>query len=113
MRSRAFVLAFFVAALMALPASVLAAVSFTQNEYTLDTFTLPGSVKSEIGSSDSNFHPQTPVAVHDLNGDGKPDILVSDYEAKVIYVLLNNGSGGFSPAPGSPVETETCYLQDS
>ena len=33
----------------------------------------------------------------DLNGDGKPDIIVSEPQVKSVGVLLNNGNGTFAP----------------
>jgi hypothetical protein len=50
--------------------------------------------------------PYTP-AVGDINGDGRPDVLVpsmKDREGSVT-VLLGDGKGGFKPAPRSPVAT--------
>jgi FG-GAP-like repeat len=41
----------------------------------------------------------------DLNGDGKADLALSNYGSKDITVLLGDGSGRFSAAPGSPVAT--------
>ncbi|HLI77432.1 MAG TPA: VCBS repeat-containing protein [Acidobacteriaceae bacterium] len=38
----------------------------------------------------------TGLAVADFNGDGKPDIAVTDDYSQVITVYLNDGSGGFS-----------------
>jgi FG-GAP-like repeat len=90
------------AAFGAAPAA--ASVSFSQSAYTLATYAPSKGVGSAIGSP--SYNPQKPVAVGDVNGDGSPDIVVSDYEAGVIYVLLNNGSGSFSSAPGSPFGTE-------
>jgi uncharacterized protein (TIGR03437 family) len=48
----------------------------------------------------------TAMAVADLNGDGKPDLVVADagvpWNSPItpggVYVYLNNGSGGFQPA---------------
>ena len=39
--------------------------------------------------------PKVAVAVGDINGDGKPDIVVSDPYLKSVSVLLNNGNGTF------------------
>ena len=33
----------------------------------------------------------------DLNGDGKPDLAVANYDADTVSVLLNNGNGTFRP----------------
>jgi hypothetical protein len=42
------------------------------------------------------------VAVGDFNGDNKPDVAVADAGSNNVSLLLNGGSGGLSPAPGSP-----------
>lgn len=39
------------------------------------------------------------IAAGDLNGDGRPDLVVAHQEYRV-SVLMNNGSGGFNPATG-------------
>lgn len=43
---------------------------------------------------DAGFHPQV-VAVGDLNGDGKPDLVVGYHPADGVTVLLGKGSGRF------------------
>jgi uncharacterized protein (TIGR03437 family) len=43
------------------------------------------------------------VAVGDFNGDGRPDLAVSNQADGTVSVLLGNGSGGFTTAPGSPI----------
>src|SRR5262245_59259727 len=43
------------------------------------------------------------VAVADLDGDGKADVVAAAGEG--VRVLLGNGRGGFRPAPGSPFAT--------
>ena len=38
------------------------------------------------------------VTTGDFNGDGKPDVATSNFDLNNISVLLNNGTGGLSPA---------------
>ncbi|HYU60503.1 MAG TPA: VCBS repeat-containing protein [Solirubrobacterales bacterium] len=45
------------------------------------------------------------VAVGDFNLDGKPDLAVTKLVDDQVAVLLGDGSGGFSPAAGSPFAT--------
>jgi hypothetical protein len=42
------------------------------------------------------------VALADFNGDGKLDIVTANEQGGDASVLLGDGNGGFSPAPGSP-----------
>jgi FG-GAP-like repeat len=42
------------------------------------------------------------VAIADFNGDGKLDIVTANAASGDASVLLGDGKGGFSPAPGSP-----------
>jgi hypothetical protein len=46
--------------------------------------------------------PYWPV-VGDFNGDGHPDLAVSNLFSNGVSVLLGDGSGGFTAAPGSPL----------
>jgi hypothetical protein len=42
------------------------------------------------------------LATGDFNGDGMPDLATADNAGNTVSVMLGNGSGAFSPAPGSP-----------
>jgi hypothetical protein len=42
------------------------------------------------------------IAVGDFNGDGNPDLAIANHAVKLVTVLLGNGKGQFSFAPGSP-----------
>jgi hypothetical protein len=43
------------------------------------------------------------LAVADVNGDTKPDVIVVDRSRGEVHILLQDDSGGFSEAPGSPL----------
>ena len=52
------------------------------------------------------------IAIADFNGDGKADLAIADSTDQIlgrtgntVTILLGNGSGGFSAAPGSPFAT--------
>ncbi len=47
-------------------------------------------------------HPYDVVRLHDVNGDGRLDLVTPDLHGSAVTVLLGDGGGGFSPAPGSP-----------
>jgi uncharacterized protein (TIGR03437 family) len=47
------------------------------------------------------------VASGDFNGDGIPDLATANAATNNVTVLLGNGSGGFTPAPGSPFAVGT------
>jgi hypothetical protein len=49
----------------------------------------------------------TSVVVGDFNGDGIQDLAVANSSSNSISVLLGNGSGGFTAAPGSPFAAGT------
>lgn len=60
------------------------------------------------------------VAVDDVNGDGKPDLLIIPYERDIrdasqnaVTVLLGDGHGGFTPMQGSPLPLRGCHGPDS
>jgi hypothetical protein len=49
------------------------------------------------GSDEATF-----VATADVNGDGKPDLLVANFETNTVAVLLGNGDGTFQSAVSYP-----------
>jgi hypothetical protein len=44
------------------------------------------------------------VAVGDVSGDGRPDLIASHDDISLITTLLGDGRGGFAPAPASPLD---------
>lgn len=52
-----------------------------------------------------------PLAVGDVNGDGKPDIVTPNSKpgVRTLTVLLGDGKGGFKPAADSPVTAGNPY----
>src|SRR5258706_12896254 len=52
----------------------------------------------------TNFQHLTGLAVGDFNGDGKPDIAVTDNAQKQVVVYLNNGNGSFSSPIITPIQ---------
>ncbi|HXN45590.1 MAG TPA: VCBS repeat-containing protein [Bryobacteraceae bacterium] len=47
------------------------------------------------------------VAAGDFNGDGKLDLAIANYNSNNVTVLLGDGQGGFTAAPGSPFPAGT------
>jgi hypothetical protein len=47
------------------------------------------------------------VAVADVNGDQRPDIIGTHDDVGIVDVLLSDGNGKFAPAPGSPMRLAT------
>src|SRR5437667_249170 len=45
------------------------------------------------------------AAIGDLNGDGRPDLAVADYNSNNVSVLLGNGNGTFQAAVNYPAGT--------
>jgi hypothetical protein len=60
------------------------------------------------------------VAIDDVNGDGKADLLIIPYERDIpdasqnaVIVLLGDGKGSFRPMQGSPLPLNGCHGSDS
>ena len=73
--------------------------------------TTAGQDRAFATRGDLNAAPGSPFAVGtgpyadaigDLNGDGNPDVATANLASNDVTVLLGDGSGSFSPAPGSP-----------
>ncbi len=69
-----------------------------------------------LGQGDGTFtpHASSPIAVGqfpisiasaDLNGDGNADLVTANYGSNNLSILLGEGNGAFTSAPGSPVAT--------
>jgi hypothetical protein len=69
---------------------------------------LSHSVSVLLGNGDGSFQPERRIdlgssflpealAVADVNGDGRPDLVVADYGGSTVAVLLGNGDGSFQP----------------
>jgi hypothetical protein len=63
----------------------------------------PTSFNLASGTPASTGNSPTAAAVGDLNGDGSADVVVANASDNSVSVLLNNGDGTFSAAPGSPI----------
>jgi uncharacterized protein (TIGR03437 family) len=74
---------------------------------TLNVTNPTGTLTAPSGSPFSSGGGPQSVAVADLNGDGKPDIVTANYAANTVTVLMGDGAGGFTPAAGSPFATGT------
>ena len=64
----------------------------------------PGGFTAAPGSPFSVGSESTSVAVGDFNGDGKLDLAAANSYDSTVTVLLGNGSGGFTSAPGGPFQ---------
>ncbi len=63
-----------------------------------------GSFTDLPGSSSSVPSGSTLETLADVNGDQRPDVVLSHAHRHVLSVLTNDGHGIFTPAPGSPFD---------
>jgi hypothetical protein len=69
------------------------------------------SVASSAGrSSDLQRGSPRAAAIGDVNGDGRPDLVVVDPEAAAVHVLLGNRDGGFRAKPDFPTGPQPISL---
>lgn len=65
-----------------------------------------GDGKGRFSQANGSPFPTGPnpsdIAVGDFNGDGNLDVAIANHGVKLVTVLLGNGKGQFSFAPGSP-----------
>jgi hypothetical protein len=80
----------------------------------LNSSSTPGTVTVLLGNGSGGFAAAagSPITVgivpdsvvaEDFNMDGNLDLAVANADSGDITLLLGNGSGGFTPAPGSPI----------
>jgi len=77
-----------------------------------------GSIAVFIGDGHGGFGPApgspflaghlpNDVAIADLNGDGKLDLVIANHQSPFLRVFLGDGHGSFRLAPGSPVDVHS------
>jgi hypothetical protein len=80
------------------------------NEESSDVSILLGDGKGKfVAAKGSPFragHLPNDIAIGDFNRDGKLDLAVANHEEKHLTILLGDGTGGFAPAPNSPLAVE-------
>lgn len=72
------------------------------NQFSGNLFISLAAADGKLGAPVRYIAPVSPIAVNaaDLNGDGKADLMTSSPNVSTVGLLINNGSGGFSPVPG-------------
>jgi len=66
-----------------------------------------GGFSQANGSPFSAGQNPADIATGDFNNDGNADIAIANHGVKLVTVLVGNGKGQFSSAPGSPVSVES------
>jgi hypothetical protein len=63
-----------------------------------------GSFRPALGSPFATAGQPYYVALGDISGDGKPDLVAAHNDDGRVTILLGDGKGGFKSAPQSPVD---------
>ena len=86
--------------------SDLATANYDSNNVTVLLGNGAGGFSAASGSPFPVDRNPTSIVVGDFNGDGKSDLGIANHESNTVTVLLGNGAGGFSTAPGSPIPVD-------
>lgn len=90
-------------------ASFSAATSVTRS-FTVSAALPSGAFTAATGSPIAVGTKPYVVGVGDFNGDGIQDLVTPNAVSNNVTVLLGNGSGGFTQAPGSPIQWGRVHL---
>jgi FG-GAP-like repeat len=66
-----------------------------------------GQFTPAAGSPFAAGHDPNDIAIADMNGDGNLDLVIPNHQSPYITILLGDGKGGFTPAPGSPFDVHS------
>jgi hypothetical protein len=66
-----------------------------------------GAFRNVTGSPFAAGHLPNDLAFADMNGDGNLDVVIANHQAPYISILLGDGTGRLSPAPGSPFDVHS------
>ncbi len=72
----------------------------------LFTIVAPSTNPTFVNASNSPFpagNSPVKVAIGDFNGDGRMDLAIANNSDNTVTILLGNGNGTFTQAPGSPI----------